>query len=93
MMLFHGSNTNVDRVDLERCRPYKGFSASNNKYDMVMDPVADDDLVLLFRQFEGGMLEAERLAVLMKSKSLNDQYSFHTEAAVRLLGPVGSVRL
>ncbi len=25
MILFHGSNTSIDNIDLERCRPYKDF--------------------------------------------------------------------
>ena len=25
MILYHGSNTGIDRIDLEKCRPYKGF--------------------------------------------------------------------
>ncbi len=25
MILYHGSNTVIDRIDLEKCRPYKDF--------------------------------------------------------------------
>lgn len=25
MILYHGSNTEIDRIDLDRCRPYKDF--------------------------------------------------------------------
>ena len=156
MILYHGTNCVVDKIDLNKCRPYKDFGRgfylttikeqaekmaqrvsniyggkpvvnvfrynsvvdkeinvkifdapteewarfvinnrngeksvgdnnSNNKYDIVIGPVANDDLALLFRQFSNGMIEIDTLIREMKYKKLTDQYSFHTEKALRFL--------
>ncbi len=58
---------------------------SDNKYDIVIGPVANDDLALLFRQFCNGMIEIDTLIREMKYKKLTDQYSFHTERALKYL--------
>jgi len=164
MKLYHGSNMEIQRIDLQQCKPYKDFgrgfycttiytqaaamakrvvriyggtpvvteydfdkslaadalkvrcfkhpsqawakfimhnrsrefkdfaSAECNhdlKYDIVIGPIANDDLALLFRAFENGFLSMERLAKEMEYKQLTDQYSFHTEAAVRFLVKAG----
>ena len=57
----------------------------DNKYNLVIGPVANDDLALLFRQFSGGLITVEELTEEMKYKKLTTQYSFHSEDAVRLL--------
>ena len=54
-----------------------------------MGPIANDDLSLLFRQFELGLVSAEALVHDMKYKELTTQYSFHTEDALRVLKFVG----
>ncbi|MHC6202912.1 DUF3990 domain-containing protein [Breznakiellaceae bacterium SP9] len=158
MKLFHGSNTEIVKIDLSLCKPYKDFGKGfyvttlanqaqrmaartvrifggeplvsvfdfdgntdkllvkhypepseawarfviNNrnrnytefsspecnhdaKYDIVIGPVANDDLVLLFRQFENGYSSLDALTNGMIYKQLTDQYSFHTERALALL--------
>lgn len=156
MILYHGTNCSIDRVDLDKCRPFKDFGKgfylttikeqaekmairvskiyggnpvvnifgldlenlsqcntkkfygpseewarfvinnrngentggddnSDNKYDVVIGPVANDDLALLFRQFSSGMITVDTLIKEMKYKKLTDQYSFHTENAIRFL--------
>lgn len=156
MILYHGSNTQVEAVDLSRCRPNKDFGQGfyltpdksaaekmalrtvrrfggtpflmtydfdetqleklnqklfdvpsvewamfvmanrradnnakdhnlDNKYDVVVGPVANDDLALLFRQFSRGLLTVEMLMREMQFKRLTTQYSFHTQSAVSLL--------
>jgi hypothetical protein len=156
MILYHGSNTQVEAVDLLRCRPNKDFGQGfyltpdksaaekmalrtvrrfggtpflmtydfdeaqleklnqklfevssvewamfvmanrradnnakdhnlDNKYDVVVGPVANDDLALLFRQFSRGLLTVEMLMREMQFKRLTTQYSFHTQYAVSLL--------
>lgn len=59
------------------------------KYDLVIGPVADDDLALLFRQFSGGLIDVDTLIRAMKYKKLTDQYSFHSQSALELLERVG----
>ena len=137
--LYHGSNIAIEKIDLQKTRPYKDFGRGfyltsmkeqaqkmaqrvsrifeepskewalfvinnrnrdyqdiysmecnhDNKYDLVIGPVADDDLALLFRQFSGGLISVEVLVEAMKFKKLTNQYSFHTERALELLEKAG----
>lgn len=161
MILYHGSNISIDKVDLGKCRPYKDFGKGfycttikeqaelmarrvaaiyggsplvtefefseeiykdeelsikvfdvpsrewavfvlnnrnryftdlkskennqDNKYDMVVGPVADDALAVLFRTFSNGLIDMDTLVKDMKFKKLTNQYSFHTERAISYL--------
>lgn len=57
----------------------------DNKYDIVIGPVADDNMALLFRQYENEMIEFETLLRGLIYKKTSSQYSFHTEKAIKLL--------
>ena len=57
----------------------------DNRYGMVLGPVANDDLALLFRQFALGLVSVEMLVREMRFKQLTMQYSFHTPQAVAAL--------
>nr|MBQ4318822.1 DUF3990 domain-containing protein [Clostridia bacterium] len=157
MILYHGTNLEIDTIDLKKCRPNKDFGRGfylttieeqaqrmavrvsglfsgtpvinvysfdeallengmlsvrkfdtpsvewalfvmsnrnriadrennlDNKYDVVVGPVADDDLSLLFNLFVDGYIDKNALMNGMKYKKLTDQYSFHTEKAIGLL--------
>lgn len=61
----------------------------DNRYGMVVGPVANDDLALLFRQFALGLVTVEMLVREMQFKQLTVQYSFHTPLAVSALRFVG----
>jgi hypothetical protein len=61
----------------------------DNRYGMVVGPVANDDLALLFRQFALGLVTVEMLVREMQFKQLTIQYSFHTPLAVAELKFVG----
>ena len=61
----------------------------DNKYDIVIGPIADDDMALLFRQYENGMITFENMLSGMIYKKTTNQYSFHTEKAIALLKKVG----
>ena len=61
----------------------------DNRYDIVIGPIANDDLALLFRQFSDGLITVETLVKEMEFKKLTDQYSFHTEQAIKYLTKVG----
>lgn len=165
MILYHGSNLEIERIDLEKCRPYKDFgkgfyltdikeqaikmawrvariyggnpivnafelddgfrateeltvkdfgnqtsedwarfvmnnrnrhfeaegdvlSNQDNKYDIVIGPVADDNMALLFRQYENEIIDFETLLKGMIYKQTSSQYSFHTERGIQLLRKV-----
>ena len=61
----------------------------DNKYDIVIGPIANDDMALLFRQYENGVLTFDNMLSAMIYKKTTNQYSFHTEKAIRLLRKVG----
>ncbi len=63
-----------------------------NQYDIVVGPVANDDMALLFRQFEEGFIDIKILTREMTYKKLTNQYSFHTQRAVALLKKEGVIR-
>lgn len=167
MLLYHGSNTNIEVIDLAFCRPYKDFGRGfyltvikeqaekmamrvariyggspmtnvfeiedsfanskelniknfgnqtsrewaefvmnnrnrkftdftdskcnlDNKYDIVIGPIANDDMAVLFRQYENGTISFENMVSGMIYKETTNQYSFHTEKAIGLLKKVGA---
>lgn len=57
----------------------------DNKYDLVVGPIANDDLVLLFRTYTNGIIDLDTLIKGMEYKKLTDQYSFHTQKALQFL--------
>lgn len=61
----------------------------DNRYGLVVGPVANDDLALLFRQFALGLVTVEMMVREMLYKKLTVQYSFHTPAALAALSFVG----
>ena len=61
----------------------------DNRYDIVVGPIANDDLALLFRQFSGGLITVETLVKEMEYKNLTNQFSFHTEHAIACLKKEG----
>jgi len=61
----------------------------DNRYGVVIGPIANDDLALLFRQFEQGLVSVEMMVREMRFKQLTIQYSFHTELAIASLKCVG----
>lgn len=59
------------------------------KYDMVVGPVADDALALLFRSFSNGLIDIDILVKDMKFKKFTNQYSFHSVKAIGYLKVIG----
>jgi len=159
MMLYHGSNMEIDAIDLDKCRPYrdfgKGFYTSpvleqawamakravrinrkgipcvtafsfddnllsdtalsvkrftgpdsewarfvinnrnrkysdvqnpdcntDSKYDIVVGPVANDDIAALMDVFLAGLLSDEALAKELTFRNLSTQISFHTKNSI-----------
>ena len=60
----------------------------DNKYDIVTGPVANDDIVYLFRTFSRGLIDIDALIRGLEYKSLTTQYSFHTERVLKYLEPM-----
>ena len=59
------------------------------KYDIVIGPIANDDMNTLFRQYENGIISFKSLVDGMIYRETTNQYSFHTEKAIALLRKVG----
>jgi hypothetical protein len=55
------------------------------RFDVVIGPIADDDIALLFRQFENGLIGLDELARGLEYKELSVQHSFHTARALTAL--------
>ena len=166
MRLYHGTNIDIQSIDLELCRPYKDFGRGfyttdileqaqkmakrvariyggnpvvniyeiaddymeydglstldfgkipserwavfvmNNrsrtftdfgsqycnfdcKYDIVAGPIADDDMTVLFRQYQNRLISLQAMLNGMVFRETTSQYSFHTEKSIRLLKKVG----
>jgi hypothetical protein len=82
--LFALNNRNRNFINLDSKE-----SNQDNKYDMVVCPVADDALALLFRTFTNGLMDIDTLVKDMKFKKYTNQYSFHTERAIKHLKVIG----
>lgn len=59
------------------------------KYEIVCGPVANDDMAMLFRQYQNELISFEALVKGITFKNTTSQYSFHTERAVQLLTKEG----
>ena len=86
---------NVKRFDtlseewLEFIKENRSKGGLQHKYDVVIGPVADDNMALLFRQYENEIIDFETLLKGMVYKKTSSQYSFHTEKSIKLLRKVG----
>lgn len=80
-------------VKNNRNKNYEDYSSLecnlDNKYDIVIGPVADDKMAVLFRQYENRMISFDYMLKEMTYKKTSNQYSFHTERAIALLRKVG----
>ena len=55
------------------------------KYDIVIGPVANDDIIALMDVFLAGLISDEVLAKELTFRELSSQISFHTEKAINCL--------
>jgi hypothetical protein len=72
-----------------RNRTFLDFGSSecnfDLKYDIVIGPVANDDMALMFRQYSENLITLDTLAREIEYRDLTNQYSFHTEKAIAAL--------
>lgn len=76
--VMNNRNPNFSDIQNELCN-------KDNKYDIVIGPVADDNMAVLFRQYENELIDFQTLLKGMIYKKTSSQYSFHTQEAVSLL--------
>ena len=174
MILYHGSNTEIEKIDLEKCRPFKDFGCGfytttlreqavtmakrtmriyregkpcitefffddvllklpegniaelglnikkfnepnnewakfvinnrnqrftdikslccniDNKYDIVIGPVANDDITALIDVYLSGILSDDALTRELSFRDLSVQFSFHTVRSIKYLQKTGA---
>jgi hypothetical protein len=93
-----------DSIDLSKCMPNKDFGCGfyttlleEQAWRMAERrariaggiPVANDTVGLLIRQFSRGTIDAEYLKKQFDFGQLTNQYTFHTEKALKYLKKVG----
>ncbi len=63
------------------------------KYDLVMGPVANDQLYATIRLYERGVVTAEAAIEMLKTHKLFDQLSFHASETVALLNFIEAIEI
>lgn len=79
--ILNNRNRNFSSISSKDCN-------FDNKYDLVIGPVADDDIIVLFRTFVNGLIDIDTLIKELTYKELMDQYSFHSLKALKYLKEV-----
>ncbi|MDR1974266.1 MAG: DUF3990 domain-containing protein [Bacteroidales bacterium] len=62
----------------------------NNNYDLIIGPVANDDVYNTLLPYFSGNMSAEIALMLLKPKKLFNQYTFCSYKSIRLLRYIGS---
>ena len=57
----------------------------DNRYDLVVGPIANDRLSLQFRLFDKGIISLDDFVDGLKFRQVYMQYSFHTNRSIELL--------
>ena len=78
------NNRNENMTDISNI-----LTNQDNKYDIVYGAVANDDISTIFALYVSGFLKSYQLAEELEYRKLNNQYSFHTDKAIKLLTKVG----
>lgn len=68
-------------------------NTTSHNYDMVMGPVANDNLYATITMYEKGDLSTEAAIVQLRTHTLFDQLSFHTKKAVKMLRVVEIIEI
>lgn len=56
-----------------------------DNFDLIIGPVANDDIATLFRTFAMNVITIDELVQGLKSRKLNNQYAFRSEEAISFL--------
>lgn len=84
MFVLNNRNKHFTQINSLECN-------HDSKYDIVIGPVANDDLALLFRTFTNKFIDLDSLVKGLKYKKLTDQYSFHTNKALKYINLLGGI--
>ena len=86
--LFVMNNRNRSFKDIEST-----LTNYDNKYDVVIGAVANDDLAVTFNLFSQGYIDIESMIKRLEFKELTMQYSFHTEQSIKYLKTAGVINV
>ena len=64
---------------------YRNGIAKNDNYDLVIGPVADDDVYRSFQLYLTGLLTIDQTINVLKIKKLFNQYVFKNEKSLSYL--------
>lgn len=83
MKLFHGSNMNIEKIDLQKSKPSKDFGRD---FDIVYGPIANDRVGRQIMNLKEGYISFEEfMQRLQFMKGITFQYAFCTEKAISKL--------
>lgn len=93
MKLYHGSNLKIDKIDFSKCRPYKDFGQGfycteiKEQAELMAKRVSRiyGGSPVVTRTFTKGLIDVNTLVKEMKYKRFSNQFSFHTEKALKFL--------
>ena len=58
-----------------------------HSFDIVIEPVADDEMATQFRYFKDGIIDLKKLVSKIRFHKVSSQYFFHTDKAIKYLKP------
>ena len=90
MILCHGSSVAVESPKLDFVQQNRRRTYTGKPYDLVIGPVANDDVFATLIVYEQGILNVEQTLEALKVKELYSQFVFKTENALSLLRYTGS---
>ena len=94
MTLYHGSNVTVENPNIGLSRENldfgAGFYTTENPFDLIIGPVANDDVFATLIIYEQGILSVEQTLEALKIKELYGQFVFKTEKALSFLHYINS---
>ena len=79
------SSANQEWAEFVMKNRNRNSSAIIDDYDLIVGPVANDDIAMLFRTFSSGFISIDALLQGLEYRKLNNQYAFKTEKAIALL--------
>lgn len=77
-----------DKEWLRYISVYRTDKSANDKYDVVIGPVANDQAIRTVNDFLKGRFTEDIAIQLLLPQNLKDQYAFKTENAILILGLV-----
>jgi hypothetical protein len=80
----------ADEAWLEFVIQNRSNTYSGNPYDLIIGPVANDDVFSTIQAFESGVFTKEQTLLALKVRELYNQFAFCSEASVACLSYCGS---